>query len=330
MTVSVVLPYRNEARHLEACLSSLKRQTFQEFELIAVDDGSTDRSSDIVEAQAKRFRRVVRLDTGGAGLVPALKAGVDRAEGEFIVRVDADDIYHPRRIEVQRSLLLAGADAVGSRVRFFPRSALMEGFRLYETWINRLVSPSAMAAEIFVETPIAHPSLAIRRSLLEAIGGYREMGWPEDYDLMLRAHRSGAVFAKADQVLLFWREHADRFCRNDERYSLDAFIRCRCHHLARGPLENDRDLILWGAGPIGKKTAAYLLQEGIEFEAFVDIDPRKIGGTVRGRKVFDAGILKKKRFFVLGCVGKRNARYIVRKELESLGYRERLDFLLAA
>jgi glycosyltransferase involved in cell wall biosynthesis len=330
MLVSVVLPYRNEEHHLEACLSSLERQTDQGFELIAVDDGSTDRSAGIVAAHAGRFRRVVALETGGAGLVPALNAGLDRAQGEIIVRADADDLYHPRRIEVQRSLLSSGADVAGSRVRFFPRSALMEGFRLYEAWINRLLSPAAMAAEIYVETPIAHPSLALRRSLLDAIGGYRDLGWPEDFDLMLRAHRSGALFAKAPEVLHFWREHEDRLCRNDRRYDLEAFIRCRCHHLARGPLDSGRDLVLWGAGPIGKKTAAGLLQEGIDFEAFVDIDPRKIGGTIRGRKVCDASILKKKRFFVLGCVGKRNARYVVRGELESMGYRERLDFLLAA
>jgi hypothetical protein len=175
----------------------------------------------------------------------------------------------------------------------------------------------------------------IRRRVLDRIGGYRERGWPEDFDLMLRAFRAGAVFCKAPEMLHFWREHESRLCRQDPRYSLDAFIRCRCHHLVRGPLAegplaDGRKTVLWGAGPIGKKTAARLLAEGADFEAFVDIDPRKIDGRIRGRRVHAPDLLKKDRFFVLSCVGKRNARYLVKEELESMGYRERLDFLFAA
>jgi len=206
----------------------------------------------------------------------------------------------------------------------------MEGFSIYEDWINRLQARSEIASEIFVENPIAHPSLLIRKNLIEELGGYRDRGWPEDYDLMLRAHRIGAVFGKVPEVLHFWREHPDRLCRKDRRYALDAFIRCRCHHLARGPLRDKKNLLLWGAGPIGKKTAAYLLSEGIEFEAFIDIDPRKIGGTVRGRKVLESSYLLHHPSFVLACVGKRGARYLVKSDLESMGFRERLDFILAA
>jgi hypothetical protein len=91
-----------------------------------------------------------------------------------------------------------------------------------------------------------------------------------------------------------------------------------------------KKLVLWGAGPIGKKTAAVLLEEHISFEAFVDIDPKKIGGRVKGRTVCDPSLLKDHRFFVLGCVGKRGARYQVKEALEAMDYREGLDFILAA
>jgi glycosyltransferase involved in cell wall biosynthesis len=330
MKFSVILPYRDEAPYLRTCLESLARQTHRDFEVIAVDDGSSDGSPEIVEAFQGRFPAMEHLETSGKGLVPALNAALALARGEAVARADGDDLYHPRRLEAQARLLENGVDVAGCLVRFFPREDLMEGFSIYERWINRLRTPTAIASEIFVETPIAHPSLAIRRSLLERLGGYRDEAWPEDFDLMLRAHLAGAVFGKVPEVLHFWREHPDRLCRRDARYSLEAFIRCRCHHLARGPLGNRKRLVIWGAGPIGKKTGACLLEEGIDFGAFIDIDPRKIGGIVHGRKVCAPSFLARNPAFVLCCVGKRGARYLVKADLEAMGFRERLDFILAA
>ena len=331
MKISILLPYRDEAAFLPACLDSLGRQTYRDFELVAVNDGSRDRSSRIVETFANRFPALVHAEAREHGLVGALETALSMARGEVIARADGDDIYHPLRLELQLALLERGYDLVGCGVRFFPRPSLMEGFRLYEAWINRLRTPAEMGAEIFVETPIAHPSLMMRRDFLDRIGGYRDMGWPEDFDLMLRAFRAGAVFGKVDRVLHFWREHPERHCRSDPRYRKEAFIRCRCRHLARGPLRNEKKVVLWGAGPVGKKTGAYLLEEGVPFEAYVDIDPRKIGGTVHGRKVRDASFLERGGpWFVLGCVAKRGARYLVREALKNLGFRERLDFLLVA
>lgn len=330
MLVSVILPYKDEAPYLKQCLESLSQQTIGEFEVIAVDDGSRDASPEIIRDYAYRLPSLLALESRERGLVPALNLALSKARGEVIARADGDDVYHPRRLELQRDLIESGVDVAGCLGRFFPRNAIMGGFETYEAWINRLRTHTAIASELFVETPIAHPSLCIRRDLLKDLGGYRDKGWPEDFDLMLRAHLKGAVFGKVEDTLHFWRDHPERLCRTDPRYALQAFIECRCHHLARGPLKEKKKLVLWGAGPIGRKTATALRKEGIDFEAFIDIDPRKIGRTVRDRKVFDPSLLKEDRYFVLSCVGKRNARYLVRAELESLGYRERLDFILGA
>ncbi|MHC4943349.1 MAG: glycosyltransferase family 2 protein [Planctomycetota bacterium] len=324
------MPYRNEVRFIEACLKSLLRQSIRHFQLVAIDDGSDDGSPAIVESLGKRFDGFLHIHTAREGLVEALAAGLSLAEGDAIFRADGDDIYHPLRLEEQVRLLESGVDAAGCLVRFFPRPALMGGFETYERWINRLTTHTSIASELYVETPIAHPSLAVRRSLLESVGGYRACDWPEDFDLMLRLFEAGAIFGKVPRVLHFWREHPDRLCRHDTRYSLEAFIRCRCHYLARGPLSSKKELVLWGAGPIGKKTFYRLRDEGIDVRAFVDIDPRKIGNRISGREVFDPGFLEREHPFVLSCVGKRNARYLVKAELESLGYRERLDYILAA
>ena len=277
MRISVILPYKNEARYIRQCLVSLARQTENRFELVAIDDGSRDGSREIVNSFQDRFHRFTHIRTGkrGRGLVKALNMGFDASAGELTARADADDLFHPRRLEMQSRLIESGIDIAGSLVRFFPSRRVMRGFKVYENWINSLRTHTAIASEMYVETPIAHPSLMIRRSVLDRIGGYEENEWPEDFDLMLKAYRAGAVFGKVPKHLLFWREHEERMCRTDRRYSLDAFIRCRCSHLARGPLASGRRLALWGAGPNGKKTATCLKREGIDFDVFIDIDPKK-------------------------------------------------------
>jgi hypothetical protein len=136
-----------------------------------------------------------------------------------------------------------------------------------------------MARERFVESPLAHPSVTVRRELFLDAGGYRDRGWPEDYDLWLRLFAAGARFAKVERPLHFWREHPERLTRRDLRYSTAAFLRCKAHHLALGPLSGGRPVVVWGAGQTGRRLARLLLDGGVEITAFIDIDPRKIGGA---------------------------------------------------
>src|SRR5690606_25417557 len=151
----------------------------------------------------------------------------------------------------------------------------------YERWLNSLVQPEDLARDIFVECPIAHPALVARRAAVLAVGGYRAPGWPEDYDLVLRLWAAGGRLANVPEVLLHWRERADRTSRTDPRYSADAFRRCKVHHLRRTLLvarpgggagaseaESDcgpaaaRPAVVWGAGPVGKRFARELLRQG--------------------------------------------------------------------
>lgn len=329
--ISVILPFKNEDAYLRACLLSLARQKRVRFELIGIDDGSTDRSAEIFHELAPLFDRALYVATGGVGLVQAINSGVLRAEGTILARADGDDIYHPMRLSAQLECLTESrADLVGTLTRYFPRSAVQGGFLTYEAWINSLATHAAMTREIFVENPIPHPSLMMTRALFDRIDGYRDMGWPEDWDLILRAHGIGARMEKADGVLHFWREHPDRLCRVDPAYDQRAFIRCRCHHLARGPLAHRRNVFIWGAGPLGRKTVTALRQEKISVDGFIDIDPKKIGRIVRDRTVHAPSFLEQHRPLVLGCVGKRGARYEIREALRSMGYEEEKDFLLIA
>jgi len=334
-SVSVLLPVRDGARWLDDCLTSLERQTLTDFEVIAVDDGSTDGSGRVLDRWAERDPRMAVIHQSALGLVPALNTGLDRCRGDLVARMDADDISHPRRLELQADLLRSQphATVVSSLVKHFPSRVVARGFKLYESWLNSLTTHENMATARFIESPVAHPSVMVRRDTLLEAGGWRDVDWPEDYDLWLRLFASSVGFAKVERILFFWREHGTRLTRTDSRYSVTSFLRCKAHYLARGPLTGVTDVILWGAGQTGRRLSKYLREEGVEISRVVDIDPAKIGGTLRGIPVIGPEALPKNlgtNTIVLAAVASRGARELIRARLVELGLDEGRTFWCVA
>ncbi len=328
-TISVLLPVRDSRPTIDAALASLERQTLVNFEAIIVNDGSIDGTGAVLDAWAVRDERFRVVHVARCGLVEALNAGLALCRSPFIARMDGDDICHPKRLEMQVSCLRRQAEVgvVSCLVRHFPRLELGKGSVVYEDWLNRMRTHADMWRERFVESPVAHPSVVIRRSLLEEVGGYRDMGWAEDYDLWLRLFERGVVFAKVDQHLMFWRQHPGRLTRCDERYSIANFLRAKAHFLRSGPLASPCRVVLWGAGQTGRKMSRYLRANGVAITAVVDIDPRRIGSTLHGAPIIDPlELITVLPAIVLTTVASRGARQIVRKRLIGFGLEEGADF----
>ena len=335
--VSVILPVYNAEDTLSGALESLHRQRFGDYEVVVIDDGSTDATADVIDQHAARNARLRVLSPGRHGLIPSLNAGIAAASGQYIARMDADDIAHPDRLGLQAAHLQEHRDItlVGSLVRCFPRQHVGEGFRVYEDWLNSLVSPGDIARDIYIESPIVHPSIMARRQDLAQVGLYQDRGWAEDYDLWLRLHLAGKRFSKVTRTLHFWRESPYRLTRVDGRYSVENFLRCKAHYLAKGPLASDARAILWGAGQIGRRLSKHLQRAGVELVAFVDIDPRKIGNTRRGAPIVSPVTLPQlwedtRRPTILAAVPSRDARSIIRDRLADMGMRETTHFLCVA
>jgi hypothetical protein len=251
--------------------------------------------------------------------------------------MDADDLAHPQRLERQAGYLNTHPDTalVSCQVAGFPADQVGAGLQVYLDWQNALLSDEDIRREIFVESPITHPSVAFRRAWVEKVGGYQEHGWAEDYDLWMRLYLAGARFAKLPEVLLWWREHPERLTRSDSRYSLENFLRLKAHYLASGPLQGRDAVFIWGAGMVGRRLSKYLLQQGLPLVAFFDIDPRKIGRTRRGLPILPPEELpgwwgRWQNPVLLAAVGARGARLLIRQRLVSLGLREGQDWWGAA
>ncbi len=320
---------RNEERHLPAALASLSRQSFEDWELVAVDDGSTDATPRILAEAAHGDCRIHVLTGPAEGLIPALNRGLTVCRAPLVARLDGDDICHPRRLALQVAALerAPSLTLVASAVRHFPRPLIQEGMLAYEAWQNGLVSEADILRDLFVESPFAHPSVAFRREAILEAGGYRDMGWAEDYDLWLRLHRRGARFARLPQVLLYWRDRPERLTRTAPHCTAEAFRACKLHHLRLGFLERCDGVTLWGAGVEGKAWRKALLSGRIQVTRWVEVDPRKIGQTIHGAAVVPPSALQPGEGKILVTVGAKGARSQVREWAAEVGLVEGVDFL---
>jgi glycosyltransferase involved in cell wall biosynthesis len=332
-SVSVLLPCFNAGDTLDDAIRSLAGQTYSDFEIIAVDDGSQDATLEILQAWARKDRRIRILKQTHQGIIPALNTGLRACRAALIARMDSDDRSHPERLARQVAYLSSHPEAavLACQVAAFPAGQVRQGFKIYIDWQNSLLSNEDIRREIFIESPLAHPSVIIRREWLERAGGYQEHGWAEDYDLWLRLYLSGAHFAKIPEVLLEWREHPERLTRCDSRYSLENFLRAKAYYLAHGPLAGRESVILWGAGMMGRRLSKHLLHLKVPLRAFVDIDPRKIGRTRRGLSILSPDELPalwkgSPNPVVLAAVGARGARQLIRQRLDSIGLCEGKDW----
>jgi glycosyltransferase involved in cell wall biosynthesis len=329
MKVSVVMPvYNAEATVLKA-LESLRAQTYSPIEIIVVNDGSTDGTMELLHAQ----NDIMVLDHSHRGISAALNEGLAAARGDYIARMDADDISLPTRIEEQVSYLDVYKDigVVGCRVAFGGCREKQAGYGFYVDWINSLVDPKAIALNRFVESPFAHPSVMFRRGLFEKYGAYRDGPFPEDYELWLRWMANGVKCGKVDDELLVWNDPPGRLSRIDSRYSVDAFYRIKAEYLSFWLKENNPhhpDLVVWGAGRTTRQRAEILTQYGIRITHYIDLKERTLDcGTP---VIHHDSIPEPNTCFILPMVGNRGARDQIHAFLTGKGYLEGIHFICAA
>jgi glycosyltransferase involved in cell wall biosynthesis len=326
--VSVLLPVRNEQQHLPAALSSLQRQTLTDWELIAVDDGSTDATAEILRRAAEQDARIRVFSQPAHGLVAALNFGLERCTASLVARMDGDDIAHPARLALQLASLQHDPELslVASRVRHFPRPQLRGGMLHYERWQNSLLSHAEIIRNLYVESPFAHPSVMFRKQAVMAAGGYRQQGWAEDYDLWLRLAQQGARFSRRPETLLFWRDRPERLTRTADTCSLAAFRRCKINFLIEDFLHGETQVTLWGVGPEGKAWRKLLAARGIHVSTWIDVDRNKIGQSIHGAPVLAPEAVNNRRGKMLVTVGAKRARQLIRDWCRNKGLTETVDY----
>ncbi|MBK6578775.1 MAG: glycosyltransferase [Sandaracinaceae bacterium] len=335
--VSVLMPVRDAGDTVVDALESVLATPHVPLEVVVVDDGSRDATRERVLGVASRDPRVRLLTGEGQGISAALNQGLRACEGEFIARMDADDLAHVERLGAQLDRFLQDPGerlgALGTRVAVFGATPT-EGFQRFLSWQNSLLTPEEHARDLFIDAPLCHPSVMLRRSTLLALGGYRHGDFAEDYDLFVRLHRAGLWLEKLPGVLLQWRRHDRQTTFTDPRLSPERMRTLKAEHLAallaKYHSHAPRRLVLWGAGRDGRRFARALTAEGQRAEAFVDVDPKKIGRTVQGAPVLPMEALRLGHDRVVAAVGSVGARGLIRAHLLSHGFVEGVDFFCVA
>jgi GT2 family glycosyltransferase len=205
--ISVVLPVKDGAPYVESAIASILQQTFCAFELLVIDDGSSDGSMEIAERFSQTDTRVRLLRNPGNGLVDALNFGISAASAPLIARMDADDIALPERLQRQYDFLNAHPeiDAAGTQVSFINEQGALTG---KTTALPE--SPDAIAKTLLKYCCLRHPTVVMRRAALERAGGYRkQVPAAEDLDLWLRMAEHGR-FANLPEALLLYRLHGEQ------------------------------------------------------------------------------------------------------------------------
>lgn len=197
----VVMPVYNGEKFLAQAVESILAQTFRDFELIAIDDGSTDRSHDILAAYQQRDSRIkIHRQPRNLGLVEALNTGCRIATGEFIARMDADDISLPERFEKQLQFMEAHPEVgvLGTWIDYID-----EDSTLHRRYWHPPISPKFIRWGFLFGPSLAHPTWMIRRQIGEQIGFYRPVK-VEDYDFLTRASQITEI-ANIPETLLHYR-----------------------------------------------------------------------------------------------------------------------------
>jgi GT2 family glycosyltransferase len=330
--VSILLPMWNAETTIAACLRSIQRQTEPRWQCVIVDDGSQDNSLARARWFATRDPRFIVVSTPHRGLVPALNIGLPYCQGRFIARLDADDLMHRQRLAMQVAALTEQPElvAVGCHVRYFPRQDLQDGLRAYERWLNSLSTASSVQRDAFVECPIAHPTLLIRRDILVALG-YRDCGWPEDYDLFLRLITQGYAVGVVPRRLLSWRNSPTRLSRTSPVYTLEHFTACKAAFLAASFLAASAPYILWGYGDTGKALRRALLAYGKNPAYIVELHAGRLGNRIHDALVIPPATLAQiPRCPVIVSVAGVQARNEIRQAMARMGFLEARDFVCAA
>ncbi len=284
--VSILTPFKNVSDYLEDCLNSIIKQTYQNWELLIIDDHSTDNSYAIVEKYAKTDSRIKLFKNIDCGIISALQLAYSKSSGNYITRMDSDDIMTENKLNVMvNQLRIHGKKHVAlGLVKYFSENGISDGYTKYETWINELTKSGTNYDEIYKECVIASPCWMLHRSDLDTCDAFNPNRYPEDYDLTFRFYEHGFKCIPNNTLLHHWRDYSTRTSRTHKHYAQNYFLDIKLHYFLKLDYDKTRPLTIWGAGFKGKNIVKNLVEKGIQFHWICD-NEKKIGKSIYGIKL---------------------------------------------
>lgn len=285
--ISIVASFYNAAPFLRECLDSALAQTEESWEFVLVNNHSTDQGPELVRAYARQDSRIRLLPNIREGIVPALQTAFQAARGQFITRMDADDIMPPTKLEyLRRALQEKGRGHVSTGlVSYFSHEGEPgEGYVRYANWLNDLTRTGTNFTDIYRECVIPSPCWMVYRDDFEKVGAFQPEIYPEDYELCFRFYQHGLRIAPVSKLLHYWRDYPSRTSRNDPRYANPLYFDLKLPRFIELECTPSTEVVLWGGGAKGKTIAKWLLQHEVPFHWVIG-NSAKHGHTIYGQTI---------------------------------------------
>lgn len=227
------MPAKNAAKWIEETIDSIRNQSFDDWELLCIDDHSDDNTFDLVDQLADGRIKVIRNHQ--KGIIPALQLGLDMTNGLYVTRMDADDIMPIDRLKLfnERIGISESKTIITGKVKYFPFEKVSDGYLKYEKWLNELCKNDNHWDHIYRECVIASPNWITRRADLIENGIFKNLEYPEDYSMCFQWMNAGFRIDSIDDTTLLWREHPERTSRNSDRYDQKSFFKLKSEEFLR-------------------------------------------------------------------------------------------------
>ncbi|MFT4779047.1 MAG: glycosyltransferase involved in cell wall biosynthesis [Flavobacteriales bacterium] len=282
MKVSIIMAVKDTAPYLHACLDSIINQTYQDWELIAVNDHSSDESPEILAEYAAKDPRIKVFHSKRNKLIPALKEGYVHCEGPLMNRMDSDDKMPSYKLEEMVTEWMKfgkGTVVAGGTEHFVDEGEVGDGFRRYERWLNEVANSNSYYDEIYKECVIPSHCWLLHKEDLDAVDGFEPEVYPEDYDLCFRFYKNNLKIQGMARIFHYWRDRSDRISRTWDEYKDNRYFDMKLRYFYELDRDESRPLVLWGAGRNGKDMAKLLLKRESTFHWVCD-NERKIGLSI--------------------------------------------------
>lgn len=328
--VSVLLPVFNAFHTIAKAVQSILDQSFQDFELIIIDDGSTDDTRKVLEQFVDN--RIKKYFLSHRGIAKTLNFGLKTSRGTFIARMDADDYSYPDRLNNQAAHLKVNPDVglVSCLVEYYGDRQENTGYALYVDWLNEIRNSEDIYLRRFQESPIAHPSVMFRRELIGRYGGYSEEKLPEDYELWLRWMALNVKMAKLDEVLYRWTDSSSRLSRTHHNYDISNFYSLKAKYLSRFLKKEFKksttpEIWVWGTGKSAQKRAYYLTDYALNVSKYIEVKPPPYQNN---DLIYYKNLPSPGNRIILSYVSDRVGKQQIQQYLGEVGYVEGTDYFM--
>lgn len=329
--ISVLMSVYNGEAFLRDSIDSVLRQTFRDFELVVVNDGSTDATQRILDEYTDpRIRTFTFEENQGVGA--ALHFGLNQTVGKYVAKADADDIHAPERLYKQKKYLdeHPDMDLVKAFIRYFPHDREAEEtvrFKNYKTFRegfkNGITSSEDLSEKIYWTCCIPHTTIMARSEPMKRIQYDPLLRVGEDYKLFYEMNKSGYRMGTIEEVLVDMRVSNDSTTVRMDSVFWETIYRIKKREID-SLFESGGNVYLWGAGAKGAAVAREILPRELEIQGFIDSDPTKKNSLLDGYRIFDPEVLNPNDKVLITS---QPGLYAIGEELKKRGFKPLKDFI---